>query len=160
LPSSASADLSGGALGGLGLAGGASLDEVEDFDEDGPTTLMDTRSPELRGLLGTPVLPAVDEDLVQTERIQVPNPPTRGEPFDPAAVPGVDGPPPLPDSHSFGAPPSSRHMLLDPPKAPDTAALQPGATIIPPDDWNEDYIEDDEVDETMLMARPPLPPKD
>ena len=30
---------------------------------------------------------------------------------------------------------------------------------VPPDDWNEDYIDDDEIDETMLMIRPPLPPK-
>ena len=97
---------------------------------------------------------------MQTDRIEAPRPPAPDEPFDPAAVPGADGPPPLPASHATGAPPSSRHMQLDPPKAPDTGTLQPGATIIPPDDWNEDCIEDDEVDETMLMARPPLPPKD
>jgi hypothetical protein len=35
--------------------------------------------------------------------------------------------------------------------------LVSGATIVPPDDF--DFIDDGDVDETMLMARPPLPPK-
>ena len=63
LPSAASEDLSGGASVGAGASvvrGGASVDDVEDFDEDGPTTLIDTRSAELKGLLGTPELPEVE----------------------------------------------------------------------------------------------------
>ncbi len=56
-------------------------------------------------------------------------------------------------------PPSHKRMNLETMNLPDVSQLQPGATIIPPDDWNEDYIDEEEADETMLMARPPLPPK-
>lgn len=153
-PASASAEL-GGASGGPSGRAAVGMD-VEDFDEDGPTTLVDTvaRRP------GPSVGPSP----------RSPQPLTGGGPRGVADVPAPDEPPPLPRSHA-GDPPSSRKLRLepglrvdpaiqlDPRLGPDTSTLQPGATIIPPDDWHDDYIDDDEADETMLMARPPLPPK-
>ena len=137
-------------------------DEVEDFDEDGPTTLVDTskhRPPSSR----TPNLQSTfDAGLAPTERISVPRRPTDGAaaPSRIDHVPAPDEPPPLPRSHApAAAPPSSRRAEVDPAGILDTAALQPGATIIPPEDWVDDHIDDEDVDETMLMARPPLPPK-
>lgn len=176
-PASASADLSSAGPGAslVPRAGG----EVEDFDEDGPTTLVDTaaRRPAVQRPVSpfspTPTqaptenirrspMPPAHEPLAPTERIQAPprssaaGRPPRSSGF--GHVPAPDEPPPLPRSHA-GGPPSSRRLHLDPGLVPDTSTLQPGATIIPPDDWNDDYIDDDEADETMLMARPPLPPK-
>ncbi len=154
-PVGASADSDAGA--GLG---DAAPDGVDDFDEDGPTILMDSRSLEMSALLGSTPPTAADQEQVQTERIFAPSPPASDEPSDPGAVASVDGPPPLPASHATDAPPSARQLLHDAPAASDPGTLEPGATIIPPDDWNEDCDEDDEVDKTMLMARPPLPPEE
>ncbi len=182
-PASASADLSSGGAPQLGAPAAPSADlgggseEVEDFDEDGPTTLVDTTSrrpsptgaePGFSGGPATRTQAPTERGSPQprrppasttapTERIRVPSP---SEPLDPSEVYAPDEPPPLPRTHAAAeAPPSSRRLHLDPSFMPDTSTLQPGATIIPPDDWNDDYIEDDEADETMLMARPPLPPK-
>ena len=121
--------------------------EPEDFDEDEPTTLLQTSAEHLR-----------------TERLVVPpRPLAASEPTTapdlPAAPPILPAPPPLPASHASPPPPSTRREVLEPPPMPAPQTLQPGATIIPPDDWNEDYIDDDELDATMLMVRPPLPPK-
>lgn len=179
-PASASVDLTGS---GPDRFGGSIGDEVEDFDEDGPTTLVDTIARRPDGLqpgglppqspyaptksrLPTEPIrkPPTDPVLAPTERLQVPRRPA--SPVRPPRtgsyghVPAPDEPPPLPGSHGGSGPlPASRRLQLDPSMVPDTSALQPGATIIPPDDWNDDYIDDDEADETMLMARPPLPPK-
>lgn len=134
----------------------------ERFPEDGPTTLVDTTAPGMRDMLRTPSVPDALSEVAPTERLVVPPRPAAA-PLDPGApppvaVPSPAAPPPLPASHA-PPPPSTRQERLDPPQSPDRQSLQPGATIIPPDDWNEDYIDDDEIDETMLMVRPPLPPK-
>ncbi|MBO85644.1 MAG: hypothetical protein CL927_09810 [Deltaproteobacteria bacterium] len=155
------------------VLGGGDPDRVEDFDEDAPTTLIDTSAPAMRALLAEAGLAPTkgevaateriqlptESEMALTERLQVPPRPKKILPADPSAVPMADGPPPLPASHA-DLPSSARHAVLDPPQEPDTRTLKPGATIIPPDDWNEDFIEDEEVDETMLLVRPPLPPKE
>lgn len=68
-------------------------------------------------------------------------------------------PPPLPGApvaRQSGPPPAARSHKLDPASMPDIPTLRPGATIIPPDDWDDDYIDEADVDETMLMPRAKL----
>lgn len=109
-------------------------DYVEDYDdEDAPTTLID---PQHLGMAP----------------LSLHGGPRRGR--------TTEQPPPLPSSYS-GKPPSHRRAQLDRVKMPDRKSLESGGTIIPPEDWSsgQDYIADEEADETMLMSRPPLPPK-
>lgn len=126
---------------------------------DGPNAPMHTTASGMRDFRHVPSAPDEPSEVAPTERLVVPPRPV-ASPLDPTTLPPVAAPPPLPASH---APPptlpSTRLERLDPPQSSDRPSLQPGATIIPPDDWNEDYIDDDEIDETMLMVRPPLPPK-
>jgi hypothetical protein len=162
-PVSESAHLGGSMPGSAPvLHGGTIGDEVEDFDEDEPTTLVNistqqpqsSRTPNLRS--------AFEQSQAPTDRSSVPRLPQAGAdgPSRIDHVPAPDEPPPLPASHAPApSPPSTRRLDLDPAGIPGPSALQPGATIIPPDDWIDDHIDDDDVDETMLMARPPLPPK-
>jgi len=113
-----------------GIVGGG--DEVEDYDDDAPTTLIDPVH------LGIPPMSSQNRNHNLAD----------------------ERPPPLPSSYA-GEPPSHRRAKLDHLNLPDMSTLEPGATIIPPEDWADspDYIDDEEADETMLMARPPLPPK-
>jgi len=84
--------------------------------------------------------------------------PVRTAPSAAPEVPAPDAPPPLPPTHRLPVPgPPAPGLHLDRNRLPDTSSLQPGATIIPPDDWNDEAFDD--ADETMLMVRPPMPPK-
>jgi hypothetical protein len=112
-------------------------DGVEDFDDEdeAPTTLMVAGS----GLPSSAPAPAPNLAA-----------PTAGTPT--AGTPSA--PPPAPPN--AGPPKATRSHALDAASMPDIPALRPGATIIPPDDWQDDYIEDEDADETMLMPRPKL----
>ena len=60
-------------------------------------------------------------------------------------------------SSGMGQPPSQRRALLGHVDVPTLDPLMMGATIVPPDEY--DFIDEEEADETMVMTRPPLPPK-
>ena len=143
-----------------GDRGDAVLGGVEDFDEDGATIPVDTRSLETSVRLETASSPSPDQGQVQTERTFASRPPVPSEPVGLGAIPGSNGPPPLPAAHATDALPSARQLPRDGSETSEPGTLKPGATIIPPDDWNEDLIEEDELDQTMLMVRPPIPPED
>jgi hypothetical protein len=108
---------------------------VEDFDDEdeAPTTLM---------VAGSGLPPSAPAKSTPAPSAPAPS------------APPASGPPPAP--RNAGPPKAARSHDLDASSMPDIPALRPGATIIPPDDWHDDYIEDEDADETMLMPRPKL----
>ncbi len=94
-----------------------------------------------------------DDDLPTTLMAPGGGPPEGMAP-PPVPAPAPAAPPPVPVQRSI--PRSAASSRLDVDQMPDIPTLRPGATIIPPDDWNDDYIDEADADETMLMPRPNL----
>jgi len=126
---------------------GPELEPVGADDEDAPTTVLPPSAP------GAP------------RAAPPPLPPRPASPRalpDPGDAPRPAGPRsgPLPIGPAGSPPPTAaRSARLDADRVPDIPTLKPGATIIPPDDWDDDAVDEGDTDVTMMMPRPTVPPK-
>jgi hypothetical protein len=77
---------------------------------------------------------------------------------DPGAEPQSRGP--FRPAPTLPPPPSTRSASLLPEAPAGLPELAAGATIIPPDDFDADWMPEGDADETMLLVRPDLKKRD